>query len=343
MLGKPISHYKKREKLNILIITSGRPCGPTYGTQLRLINIARSLGRSGTVSFVVAGQPDVAAHRCEFDIRRIVHLVRAPQRGVAGRIHHELNPSFLETEGFVVSDQDRAAILELMNEFDIVWVHGLKTANVFQMFKWPRSVLDIDDIPSRLFASQAKEDSNIAKKMNNYRKSFIWRRREYLLHRRFNIVAVCSEEDRRYLGNSIQATVIPNGFDAPTEPPKRIPTTPLRIGFIGNLKWLANKPGAERFIKSVWPRIKKEVPTVRLRLVGEGSDIGFPQLGADIDGLGWVSDPRMEIATWSAMIVPIYVGAGQELRSPTLSAKNAPWFRHPSARSVMTWFTERTC
>lgn len=320
-----LNHNQKRLRMpNILIITSGRPCGPTYGTQLRLINIARLLSRLGNVSFVVVGQPDVVAHECEFEIKRIIHFVHAPKRTLAGWIHHELNPSFLETESFGISDLDRTAVDKFIDESDVVWIHGLQTANIFKTFKWPRSVLDIDDIPSRFFSSQAKQDSNPVKKLNKYRKSYLWRRREHLLKKRFDIVAVCSEEDKRYFRKSFQAVVIPNGFDAPTEPPKRTHATPPRIGFIGSLKWLPNKHGVERYIKFIWPQIKKELPTARLRLIGEGSDAEFPQLGTDIDGLGWISDPRMEIATWSAMVVPIYMGGGTRVKIADAFSKKCP-------------------
>ena len=324
MPNQLITRCQNRERPNILIITSERPCGPTYGAQIRLINIARLLSRLGDVSFVVAGQPEMVSHECEFDIKRIAHLVQLPKRGIVGRIHHELNPSFLETEGHVVCETDRAVVLGLMGESDIIWIHGLKTANMLRVLKWPRSVLDIDDIPSLVFSSQAKEDSGIVMRMNNYRKSIIWRRRERLLRQRFSFVTVCSEEDRRYLGDSCRATVIPNGFESPEELPRHIPTAPPRIGFIGGLKWPPNKQGIERFMSLVWPRIKLEVPTARLRLVGEGSDAGFSQLGADIDGLGWVSDPRQEIATWSAMVIPIYMGAGTRVKVADAFSKKCP-------------------
>ena len=45
-------------------------------------------------------------------------------------------------------------------------------------------------------------------------------------------------------------------------------------------------------------------------MVGKQSDEGFPKLGPDIDGLGFVTDPAEEIATWSAMIIPIRYGRG---------------------------------
>jgi glycosyltransferase involved in cell wall biosynthesis len=39
----------------------------------------------------------------------------------------------------------------------------------------------------------------------------------------------------------------------------------------------------------------------------------MPQ-GPDIDRLGWIADPEAEIATWSAMIVPIRFGAGTRVK-----------------------------
>jgi polysaccharide biosynthesis protein PslH len=52
------------------------------------------------------------------------------------------------------------------------------------------------------------------------------------------------------------------------------------------------------------------VPRARLRLVGRYSDGPVKPVGQDIDGLGWVSEITEEISTWSAMVVPIHVGAG---------------------------------
>lgn len=47
-----------------------------------------------------------------------------------------------------------------------------------------------------------------------------------------------------------------------------------------------------------------------MRIVGPGSNGPCKPLAPDVDGLGWVKDPADEIRTWSAMAVPIGIGAG---------------------------------
>ena len=71
-----------------------------------------------------------------------------------------------------------------------------------------------------------------------------------------------------------------------------------------------NLEGINWFANECWPQIKREVPDARLRLVGRYSDGPLKPPGPDIDGLGWVPDAAAEIATWSAMVVPILRGAG---------------------------------
>lgn len=314
--------------LKILFVASHCPFAPAYGTQLRMLNIARLLKRIGNVSFVVTDnyerELDANIPGFEFEVKLIAELTRSPRRRVADWVRHELAASYLATEGFQVRDIDRQAMAQLMAESDVCWVHGLQTANMFGVYQWPRSVLDIDDIPSRLFASRARNASVLSEKLANYRKALLWRRRERILGKRFNVVAAASEEDGRYLGGGIPIAVVPNGFELPARQQPRITTSPKRIGFIGTLNWLPNRNGIEWFIQYVWPHVKREISTARLRLVGEGSNGPIASLGPDIDGLGWVEEPGPEMASWSAMIVPVRYGAGTRVKIVEAFSKKCP-------------------
>lgn len=70
--------------------------------------------------------------------------------------------------------------------------------------------------------------------------------------------------------------------------------------------------------------IKREFPHAQLRLVGRGSEGHLTKLGPDITGLGWLEDPGDEIASWSAMIVPIKVGAGTRVKVAEGFARRCP-------------------
>jgi glycosyltransferase involved in cell wall biosynthesis len=134
-----------------------------------------------------------------------------------------------------------------------------------------------------------------------------------LLGNRFTVLAVCSELDRRYLqslGVTTPMHVIPNGSERPGAVPVRNREMPPRIGFMGIFDYPPNAAGVRWFVKECWPRIKREVPDARLRLVGRDTDGPARPVGPDIDALGWLSDVAPEASTWCAMIVPIHVGAG---------------------------------
>jgi hypothetical protein len=71
----------------------------------------------------------------------------------------------------VLTETDRGALLELMKRYDVVWVHNVRTANLAQLDRWPHSVLDVDDIPSRYFRSLSQSRDNPARRLLDLRTS----------------------------------------------------------------------------------------------------------------------------------------------------------------------------
>jgi len=128
------------------------------------------------------------------------------------------------------------------------------------------------------------------------------------------VITVCSEDDRRYLGPGPNVHVIPNGFVRPdSEPVRRAMTAPL-LGFIGTFEYAPNAGGVRWFVDHCWPLIRDRIPGARLRLIGRGSDGPEGPKGDGIEALGWVADPTVEIATWSAMVVPVRTSAGTRIK-----------------------------
>ena len=112
-----------------------------------------------------------------------------------------------------------------------------------------------------------------------------------------------------------------------------------RFGFMGNGITPTNHLAVQWFLLNVWPRVRDELPGVRLRLVGFPPDDrpkrlqqrpcspadspvrcgwawGTPFAGAEaaggIDELGFIADEQMleELLTWKAMVVPILRSTG---------------------------------
>lgn len=316
----------------ILFVTSHWPLAPAYGAQQRVLNIARLMRHFGDVSFVIVpteleDEDTVRRTKREFEVHRVIRpLLVTPAKTVGQlplRLRHEFDPTYMATDPYIVSDSDRAVLQELISQHDVIWVHTIRTANWFRIYRWPHSVLDVDDLPSSQHRSAAQSGRSPIMRLLNLRRSWIWQRRERILSERFDVLTVCSEDDRRYLRRSDRIHVIPNGAH-PLEAHPRIFSDVPRIGLIGNCTFTPNEDGVKWFIQSVWPIIKREFPRAQLRLVGRGSEGHLAKLGPDIIGLGWLENPGGEIASWSAMIVPIKVGAGTRVKVAEGFARRCP-------------------
>ncbi len=303
-----------------------------YGAQQRVLNIGRLLSRFGDVSFVIVpteheDEETERRTRREFEVRRVIRpLPVAPGRPfgrLPERFRHEFDPTYMATDPYAVSEPDRAGLQELIQKHDVIWVHTIRTVNWFRIYRWPHSVLDVDDLPSRSYQSAAQSGGSPVRRLLDLRMSWIWHRRERILPERFDVLTVCSEDDRRYLCRPERIHVIPNGAHPLAAHPRAFSELP-RIGLIGNCTFMPNEDGIRWFIRDVWPMIKREFPRAQLRLVGRGSDGYLTKLGPDIIGLGWLEDPSDEIASWSAMIVPIKVGGGTRVKVAEGFARRCP-------------------
>lgn len=312
--------------LNILYVSSHWPGAPSYGTQQRVLHLGRLLKAIGHVNLAIVSpdpvsQETVERTRAEFDV---VCTIRPElrSRGWLGRLRHELDARYLATDAYAATDEDSRAMAALISEHDVVWVQTIKTANRLRIARWPSSVLDIDDFPSSLYHSAAARSESLWPRLVNARMEAIWKRRERVLAERFDVLVVCSEEDKRRIPSD-RVEIVPNGFTAPTRESQRLPGHPLRLGFIGNFQWAANTDGIEWFIAQIWPSIRHQMPEVRLRLVGSGSE-RYSSGRDGIDGIGWIEDAAPEVASWSAMVIPIRIGAGTRIKLAEAFARKCP-------------------
>jgi glycosyltransferase involved in cell wall biosynthesis len=321
-------HMNKRP-LRILYVTSCWPHDRAYGGQLRALHIGRALKQLGQVTLVVVGAHEVDSQvrsktAAEFELGRDIKTHTTPTRGLAARLGSFFDRDFTNIHGVVADPADEAWFVEAQKQFDLVWFCKLRTANYFKNARWQRSVVDVDDLPSTMEKSRCENSASAGVRMKARLRMIELRRQEKHLEGRFDVLAVCSEADRKNLGPGVSAHVIPNGFTRPAGVPVRRPAQPPRIGFMGLYSYEPNLEGVRWFINQCWQRIKKEVPDVRLRLVGEATDGPLKPDDSSIDGLGWLESPDTEVASWSSMIVPIWMGAGTRVKIADALSRKCP-------------------
>jgi glycosyltransferase involved in cell wall biosynthesis len=317
-----------KHPLRILYVSSHWPRGNASGSQLRALHVARALAERGEVHVMVVGaeenEPEsIKKTASEFKVALHVNVVRVVDYGITRRVSRAFDPRCAYPHGLAIEPQGEAWMQDTLPEFDMVWFFKLRTANMFRRWSWPRSVVDIDDIPSTYMRASGKT-APLRQRFNALQQTLVWRRRERLLGERFNVLGVCSEGDRRYLSLETPVHVIPNGFESSVMEPDRKVTKAGRIGFIGLFDHPPNIEGIRWFVRECWPEIKRQAPDSRLRLIGKFSAGSLNLAGPDIDTLGWVPDSGEEIATWSAMIVPIQFGAGTRVKIAEAFSRKCP-------------------
>jgi polysaccharide biosynthesis protein PslH len=309
--------------IRILYITAYWPRRqPLCGGEWRTLGIGRALRDLGSVQTIVVrsgASEEASANNIlnDLDVVRSIEPQPRFRNGLRGKVQWAVDPRTPYPLGCGVDAEASTFVSQKINESDLVWFCNFRTPYMFKNSIWPKSVLDVDDLPSCFEKSMLPTATGLRDSMARMMRVHSWRCRERTLGGRFTVLATCSESDQAYLrkiGCSGPVHVIPNGFDQPADEPVRRPATPPRIGFVGPFAHPPNLEGIRWFVKECWPLIKQQIPDVRLRIVGKGSEGDLKPPGADIDGLGWVSDLAAEMATWSVMVVPIRSGAGTRVK-----------------------------
>ena len=296
---------------------------------MRTLHIGRALQKMGAVSVAVvssdAATPEaIERTTAEFAVEPPVKVKVRPNRSLIERFRWAADTRFLNVHGCVAEDGDRERLLRRMAEFDLVWVGNSRTPNILNQWQWPHSVLDLDDVPSTFQRTVWENGAGLKEKWKAGLQMRLLKRRELAWKERFSALSVCSEADREYLGGGEHVHVVPNGFERPAAEPMHRPIEPPRIGFIGLYSYPPNLEGMKWFLRECWPLVKKQIPDARLRLVGKDSDGALKPTEPDVDALGFVADPSAEMASWSAMIVPILHGAGTRVKIADAFSRKCP-------------------
>ena len=144
--------------IRILYLAPCRPTENAFGTQLRTLQIASALQTLGQLDFIVVkleedGGEVVHASDSAFAVRRVIKLRPVGARSMLERLRCGLDPKFMGYHGHAAPAEDRAYVAGELPQYDLVWLHHIRTANALGRWAWPRSVMDVDDVPSTYFRS----------------------------------------------------------------------------------------------------------------------------------------------------------------------------------------------
>jgi len=316
-------------KPSIVFATKHYPCPKeTYGAQLRAYYLSQALKEVADLTFWIfpygpVPEETVTRSQDEYDNFRTCESPVPCSKNFGKVLSEQLNPMCATIGKQFPAPSDQKTFLQTVEESDLVWFHGSVIPNLFGRSHWENSILDIDDIPSQVWDTRAIEARSVGARVKALRQRSLWRQREQKLTTRFSQIAVCSTEDKKYLGGSSQVQVIPNGFAKPQHKTERSSHQHKRIGFIGKLDYAPNRKGVEWFLQEVWPKVLAKHPDAEFRMVGSNSQQHF-QGAPNTSSLGFVEDVDQEMASWSSSIVPIQTGGGTRIKIAEAFSKHCP-------------------
>ena len=157
-------------------------------------------------------------------------------------------------------------------------------------------------------------------------KAICWReyqamsRAEHFYLQKADFVLTVSEEDRASFASIVspeRMEVIPTGVDteyfqsaAPTA------EQPNTLIFTGAMDWSPNEDAMLHFVEKILPRVRAQVPDVRLLIVGRNPPPRIQELGSHpgVNVTGTVPDIRPFLQQGAVYVVPIRSGSGTRLK-----------------------------
>lgn len=177
------------------------------------------------------------------------------------------------------------------------------------------TLLDLHNIESILHERSASVTQGLVA-AGHRRFAGAMRRLEASLAPQFDLVAVTSARDAALLRETAPETrtlIYPNAL-----PASESATVEERneIAFSGNFEYHPNIDAVAFLMRSIWPEVRKRHPSLRLRLIGRGSEFIKHLLPDDgsAEVSGPVEDAFHEIARAKIVVAPLRSGSGTRIK-----------------------------
>lgn len=143
-----------------------------------------------------------------------------------------------------------------------------------------------------------------------------------------NRVVAMSEEDKKIMlleNKTLQVDIVPNGVDSNFFEKKLFPKgkNPVVL-YLGNFTWLQNREAVEILMKLVWPKIQKEIPGVKLWIIGKDAKHFFTDLENEEVRVEEVKDVREAYQGADVLVAPIYGAGGTRYKNFEAFASGLP-------------------
>ena len=234
-----------------------------------------------------------------------------------------------------------AAVRRAVSEFrpDVVHFDTVSLAPYLSEIGDIPAVLNHHNIESKMLYRRASLEGRAIRRAYFLQEARRLARFERSVASRFRVHLVCSTLDAQRLADitsRADVRVVPNGVDLEYFRPAaaEVVEEPLSLVFVGGLSWYPNSEAMRYFLSEIWPKLRRQIPGVRVRIVGKSPPDHLALIGQQdpsIELLGYVDDIRPLVHRSALYICPIRDGGGTKLKMLDAMAMGKAIVAHPVA------------
>jgi polysaccharide biosynthesis protein PslH len=180
-------------------------------------------------------------------------------------------------------------------------------------------VLFQHNVESEIWRRHAETEANPAKRLVyglEYKRILAY---EQEAVQRFHHIIAVSEHDKKLMSawvDSSKMTVVPTGVDLSQYVPDSSGREPgPLVVFVGAMDWEPNIDAVEYFCGEIWPRVLREVPEAKFRIVGRNPDRRVESVVCDsVEVTGRVPSVLDHLREAAVVVVPLRIGGGTRLK-----------------------------
>lgn len=318
------------QRLKILFLTNRSPYPINDGQSRRTYSILKGLARRHEVHLLSLYElpeethPKCVEHLSTFCER--VEMFASPPKTLSVGMVMRLLRSILSTEPYTIwrhySGEYVKRVKACLQEtsYDVVHCDILPLAYSIRNVTGPVRTLTDHDVSYLKAQRMAKQRSNPAAKLFIYYEAMKLKRLERRIFRHVDLGITVSEIDRKLLEALCPEGhfgVVENGVDVGAFAPNPSATERNTLVWLGGFHHYPNYEAVSFLLKEIYPRIKQNVPQVKLYIVGGGVPESLKKLmpvDSSIVFTGYVDDPLPYIQRAAVFIAPILSGGGTKLK-----------------------------
>ena len=99
-----------------------------------------------------------------FNLADVIRVHEHMNRGVYGKLRWAFDPRSNHPQGKSVGPEGTDRVLRQIEKYDLIWFSKIRSASMLAQWSWPRSVLDLDDVPSVFETSVLQNGGSIPQK-----------------------------------------------------------------------------------------------------------------------------------------------------------------------------------